>query len=56
MKTQCRRHQIDQGRLVTDFTIAKELRAADVTTPAMSFDAPPIINTLKNVFAIFADL
>src|SRR5262247_2621396 len=56
MKAERGRYQINQGRLVVDLSIAKQLCRADVATATMRFDAAPVVDTLKDVFAIFAHL
>ena len=55
MKAERGRDQINQRRFITDFSIAKKLRAADMSAAAVRFDAPPVIDALKDVLAIFAD-
>ena len=48
--------QINQRRFIADLAITKQVGTTDVSSPAMRFDAPPVINTLKDVLTIFADL
>ena len=56
MEVKCRRDQVNQRRFVADFSLAKEFRRRDVTAPAMRLDATPVIDSLKNMLAIFRDL
>jgi hypothetical protein len=42
---ECRRDEIDEWRFVADLAITKQLGGGDVTAPAMSFDATPVINS-----------
>src|SRR5882724_4324209 len=56
MKAKCRRDQINQRRFIADFSIAKKFGAADMSAAAMRFDAPPVIDALEDMLAIFADL
>src|SRR5437899_6724171 len=56
MEAQRGRDQIDQRRFITDLAIPKKFRAADMAATTMRLHAPPVIDALKNVLAIFADL
>jgi hypothetical protein len=53
VKAKSRRHQVDERRLVSHFAIAEQFGRGDVAATAMGFDATPVINSLKYVFAIF---
>ena len=53
MHSQRRRHQIDERRLVADFSVAEEFGACDVAATPVSFNALPIVDSLQNVFARF---
>ena len=55
-KRECGRDQIDQRRFVADLAFTEQFGGADVAAAAMRFDAAPVINSLKDVFAIFVDL
>ena len=56
MEAEGGRDQIDEGRFVADLTFTKQAGGADVAAAAMRFDAAPVVNSLKDVFAIFVDL
>ena len=47
--------QIHQRRLIADDSSAEKLCFRDVTTPAMSLNAPPVVSTLQDVLAILGD-
>src|SRR5437879_2133547 len=49
-------NQIDQRRFVADLAFTEQPGGADVAAAAMRFDAPPVVDSLKDVFAIFVDL
>src|SRR5258708_6836206 len=56
MEAQGGRDQIDQWRFVTDLAFTEQFGGADVAAASMGFDAPPVVDSLKDVFAIFVDL
>src|SRR5688500_10690994 len=56
MKVKRGRDQINQRRLVAYFAVAEKFCRADVPAPPMGFNAPPVIDSLKDVFAIFRHL
>ena len=55
MHAQRRRNQINQRRLVADFSIAKKFRACDVAATAMGLHSLPVVGSLHHVFASFGN-
>src|ERR1051325_8493903 len=56
MESEGRCDQIDQRGLVCNRGIAEQVSAGERARAPVSFDAPPVIDSLKNVFAVFTDL
>jgi hypothetical protein len=49
-------YQIDERRLIADFSIAEKFGARDVATAPVSLNPLPIINSLQNMLARFGHL
>ena len=56
MKPQGGRHQVNERRFIADFSLPKQPGAGNMTTAAMGFHAAPVIDALKDMLAIFANL
>ena len=56
MDSQGRGHQIDQRRLVTDFSVAEKFGARDMAAAPVSLNTLPVVNSLQDMLARFCHL